>query len=116
MSLGLEVARTIVLKMAIALNQPKPSFPTAKDMRTMMYQLWRNHKIDEINEGKCGPTMQRCLNDVITELEDMSEREMQEQIMIRMTKTTQDSPPHSTQNNPAHADRAHNVRQIRPTR
>jgi hypothetical protein len=40
-----------------------------------MHQLWRNHTIDEINEGRCGPNMQRCLNDVITELEGMSKRE-----------------------------------------
>jgi hypothetical protein len=39
--------------------------------------------------------MQRCLNDVITELGGMSERETQEQITIRMTKTIQDPSPHN---------------------
>jgi hypothetical protein len=47
-----------------------------------MHQLWRNYTIYEINEGRCGPTMQRCLNDVITELGGMIELEMQEQITI----------------------------------
>jgi hypothetical protein len=46
-----------------------------------MHLLWRNYTIDEINEGRCGPNMQRCLNDVISELGGM-------------TKTVQDSPPH----------------------
>jgi hypothetical protein len=60
-----------------------------------MHQLWRNHTIDVINEGRCGPNMQRCLNDVIAELGGiMSERETQEQITIRMTKTIQDPPLH----------------------
>jgi hypothetical protein len=79
--------------MARALNQPMPSLPTTKEMMRsmMMHQLWQKHTIDEVNEGRCGPQMQRCLNDVITELGQMSEREMQEQITIRMIKTTQDS-------------------------
>jgi hypothetical protein len=59
-----------------------------------MHLLWRNYTIDEINEGRYGPNMQRCLNDIISELGDMSELEMQEQITIRMTKTIQDPPPH----------------------
>jgi hypothetical protein len=57
----------------------------------MMHQLWRKHTIDEVNEGRCGPQMHRCLNAVIIELGQMSEREMQEHITIRMTKATQDS-------------------------
>jgi hypothetical protein len=63
-------------------------------MRRMMHLLWRNYTIDEISEGRCGPNMKRCLNDIISELGGMSELEMQEQITIRMTKTVQDSPPH----------------------
>jgi hypothetical protein len=92
---GIEVAHTIVLKMATAVKQPMPAIPTTKDMRTMMmHLLWRNHTIDEIHEGRCGPSMRKCFTDVITEMGDMNEREMQEQITIRMTKTVQDPPPH----------------------
>jgi hypothetical protein len=50
--------------------------------------------ISQFNEGRCGPDMKRCFNDIISELGDMSERDMQEQITIRMTKTNQDHPPH----------------------
>jgi hypothetical protein len=94
---GLEVARIIVLKMVRALNQPMPSLPTTKEMMRsmMMHQLWQKHTIDEVNEGRCGPQIQRCLNDVITELGQMSEREMQEQITIRMR-----SKPHKTLSTP----------------
>jgi hypothetical protein len=92
---GLDVARTIVLKLATATNQPKPAIPTTKDMRRiMMTQLWRNRTIEEINEGRCGPDMKRCLNDIISELGDMRERDMQKQITIRMNKTNQEPPPH----------------------
>jgi hypothetical protein len=34
---GLEVARTIVLKIATAINQPTPAIPTTKDMRSTNY-------------------------------------------------------------------------------
>jgi hypothetical protein len=64
-----------------------------------MHKFWRTHGLDEVNKGESDPPMKKCLQDVIiTELDDLNEVTMKEQITIRMTKTMHQDPPHySTQ-------------------
>jgi hypothetical protein len=85
---GLEVGKVIIRKMAKALGHPTPATPSARDSREMMMnRFWRTHGLDEVHKGKCGPQLKKCLRDVITELGDLNEVNMKEQITIRITKT-----------------------------
>jgi hypothetical protein len=95
---GLEEEKEIIRKMARALNHPMPATPSAKDSRgMMMHKFWRTHGLDEVNKGECGPQLKKYFQDVITELGDLNEVAMKEQIPIRMTKTKhQDHPPPTT--------------------
>jgi PHP family Zn ribbon phosphoesterase len=52
--------------------------------------------LDEVNKGECGPQMKKYLQDVITELGDLNEVAMKEQIAIQMTKTMHQDPPPTT--------------------
>jgi hypothetical protein len=48
--------------------------------------------------GECGPQLEKCLHDVITDLGHLNDADMKEQITTRMTKTMHQAPPHySTQ-------------------
>jgi hypothetical protein len=98
---GLEVGKKIIRKIAEAIiGHPMPAAPSSKDSREMMMdKLWRTHGLDEVEKGECGPQLEKCLYDLITDLGHLSEADAKEQITIRMTKTMhQDPPPHySTQ-------------------
>jgi hypothetical protein len=94
---GLEVGKEIIRNMAKALGHAMPATPSAKDSREMMmHKFWRTHGLDEVKKGECGPQLNMCLDDVITELGDLNEADAKEQITIRVTKTIHQDPPPTT--------------------
>lgn len=95
-NVGIEVGKAILCKIAKALEEPAPRFPSIHHMRhIMMKHFWRRYTINDIIRGICGPTIQQCYHDVIAAEETTTEIEIQDRITIQMTKTThQDSPPH----------------------
>jgi hypothetical protein len=93
---GLDVGKALLRRMYRVLKYPEPAFQSNKDLRDMMMKkLWKHRSIDDIQNGSCGPQIQRCMHDTIQDLGRMNETDMRDQITFRMTKTThQDQPPY----------------------
>jgi hypothetical protein len=61
----------------------------------MMTRLWRKNTIEEVAKRKCGPHIQKCMQDIQADLGFVAPSDMKAQINIRMTKiASRDPPPH----------------------
>jgi hypothetical protein len=61
----------------------------------MMTRLWRKNTIEDVTKGKCGPHIQKCMQDIQADLGFVTPSDMKAQINTRMTKiASRDPPPH----------------------